>query len=79
MFKLKQSSYTVKEGNGHVLITVIRFEGDDESHELKWKTTDVSAIHDSDYVGGEHFVNMAKVSTAQHCNIYLARYKSSQY
>ena len=52
----------VDEDIGNVLITVIRVKGDDESHALKWKTSDITAIHDNDYTGGEHLVNMAKVS-----------------
>lgn len=60
MYKFNQSTYTVTEGISHVNITVIRVNGDDESHALKWKTTDITAINGSDYVGGEHLVSMKK-------------------
>ena len=62
MFKLNQNSYTVGENDGHARITVIRVDGDDESHALTLKTTDESAFDGSNYKGGEYPVNMAKVS-----------------
>ena len=62
MFKLNQSSYTFGENDGHARITVIRVDGNDESHALMVKTTDESAFDGSNYMGGEYPVNMAKVS-----------------
>ena len=67
MFKLNQSSYTFGENDGHARITVIRVDGDDESHALMLKTIEESALDGYNYKGGEYPVNMAKVSETLQC------------
>ena len=73
VFKLSQSSYTFREDDGHARITIIRVEGEDESHALTLKTTDESAVDGSNYKAGEYLVNMTKVSkTSQYLRVQAA-------
>ena len=68
VFNFSQSYYNVSEGNGTVQITVIRVEGDDQSHGLKW---DVTAVDGNDYVGEEKLVNMKKVSLTKSIRSFI--------
>lgn len=52
-FEFSKPSYIVRESNSTAQVIIKRINGADGSVSIKWKTTDMSAKHNVDFIGGQ--------------------------